>query len=109
MSTGNIPGINSFDAEVAYMDIKYLFRVERISPDVYHTRTKGHALVSIPPMPNSRQGKPTVVLTPISTRLVTVDVFSDTRKNSARHAKEQMSMPLPATPLNAPPTKPSAG
>lgn len=35
VSTGAIPGINSFDIEVAYMDTKYPFHVERISPDVY--------------------------------------------------------------------------
>lgn len=35
VSTGAIPGINSFDIEVAYMDTKYPFHVERISPEVY--------------------------------------------------------------------------
>ena len=32
LSTGNISEIKSFDVEVAYMDTKYPFRVERISP-----------------------------------------------------------------------------
>jgi acetyl-CoA carboxylase/biotin carboxylase 1 len=35
VSTGDIPNINSFDVEVAYMDMKYPFHVERVSPDVY--------------------------------------------------------------------------
>jgi acetyl-CoA carboxylase/biotin carboxylase 1 len=35
VSTGGIPGINSFDVEVAYMDMKYPFHVERIAGDVY--------------------------------------------------------------------------
>ena len=35
VSTGGIPGINSFDLEIAYKDIKYPFHVERSSPEVY--------------------------------------------------------------------------
>lgn len=35
VSTGGIPGINSFDTEVAYMDTKYPFHVQRIAGDVY--------------------------------------------------------------------------
>jgi len=35
VSTGGIRGINSFDIEVAYMDTKYPFHVERVSADVY--------------------------------------------------------------------------
>jgi len=34
-STGDIPGINSFSIEVAYLDTKYSFEVERITPDTY--------------------------------------------------------------------------
>lgn len=33
--TGDIRGINSFNIEVSFMDTKYSFHVERISPDVY--------------------------------------------------------------------------
>ena len=36
VSTGGIPGINSFDIEIAYKDTKYPFHVERIAADVYH-------------------------------------------------------------------------
>jgi len=35
VSTGDIQGINSFSVEVAHMDTRYTFRVERLSPDVY--------------------------------------------------------------------------
>ena len=41
-----------------------------------HTHRKGHASAYTPPTPNSRQRKPTSVLTPISTTLVAVDAFS---------------------------------
>jgi len=34
-STGDIAGINSFSIEVAYLDTKYSFQVERITPDAY--------------------------------------------------------------------------
>jgi len=44
VSTGDIPGINSFDLEVAYADTKYPFRVERISPDVYRLRLDGNVI-----------------------------------------------------------------
>jgi len=35
VSIGSIPGINSFDIEVAYLDTKYPFKVQRIAEDVY--------------------------------------------------------------------------
>jgi len=35
VSTSDIPGINSFDVEVAYMDMKYPFHVERVAGDVF--------------------------------------------------------------------------
>ena len=43
-STGDIPGINSFDIEVAYMDTKYPFHVERTSPDVYRFTLAGNVI-----------------------------------------------------------------
>jgi len=42
--TGDIPGINSFSTEVAYMDTKYNFQVERISPDVYRLTLAGNVI-----------------------------------------------------------------
>ena len=44
VSTGGIPGINSFNVEVAYMDTKYPFHVERISPDVYRFTLDGNII-----------------------------------------------------------------
>eukprot|EP00970_Alexandrium_tamarense_P005314 scaffold858_cov193-Alexandrium_tamarense.AAC.12 len=44
VSTGGIPGINSFNVEVAYMDTKYPFHVERISPDVYRFTLDGNTI-----------------------------------------------------------------
>jgi len=44
VSTGDIPGINSFNIEVAYMDTKYPFHVERISPDVYRFTLDGNVI-----------------------------------------------------------------
>lgn len=35
VSTTGIPRINSFDLEIAYLDTKYAFHVERTAPDVY--------------------------------------------------------------------------
>jgi acetyl-CoA carboxylase/biotin carboxylase 1 len=35
VSTSGIPGINSFNTEVAYKDVKYPFHVERLADDVY--------------------------------------------------------------------------
>mmetsp|Transcript_13003 Transcript_13003/g.28230 ORF Transcript_13003/g.28230 Transcript_13003/m.28230 type:complete len:2095 (-) Transcript_13003:158-6442(-) len=43
-STGDIPGINSFNIEVAYMDTKYPFHVERISPDVFRFTLDGNVI-----------------------------------------------------------------
>ena len=42
--TGDISGINSFSTEVAYMDTKYNFQVERISPDVYMVTLAGNVI-----------------------------------------------------------------
>jgi acetyl-CoA carboxylase/biotin carboxylase 1 len=44
VSTSGIPGINSFNIEVAYADTKYPFHVERISPDVYRFTLNGNSL-----------------------------------------------------------------
>jgi acetyl-CoA carboxylase/biotin carboxylase 1 len=41
VSVGAIPGMNSFDTEVAYKDTKYPFRVERTAPDVYRLTLNG--------------------------------------------------------------------
>jgi acetyl-CoA carboxylase/biotin carboxylase 1 len=35
VSIGGIPGINSFDLEIAYEDTKYAFHVERTGPDIF--------------------------------------------------------------------------
>ncbi|CAB9498987.1 Acetyl-CoA carboxylase 1 [Seminavis robusta] len=35
VSTGGIPGVNSFETEIAYKDKRYNFHVERIAADVY--------------------------------------------------------------------------
>jgi acetyl-CoA carboxylase/biotin carboxylase 1 len=44
VSTSGIPGINSFNIEVAYADTKYPFHVERISPEVYRFTLNGNSL-----------------------------------------------------------------
>ena len=44
LSTGDIPGINSFNVEVAYMDTKYPFQVERVSPDVFRFTLDGNVI-----------------------------------------------------------------
>lgn len=44
VSTSSIPGINSFDIEVAYKDTKYNFDVIRLSTDVYRLTLNGQAL-----------------------------------------------------------------
>jgi len=41
VSTAGISGINKFDLEIAYKDIKYPFHVERISGDVYRLSLQG--------------------------------------------------------------------
>jgi acetyl-CoA carboxylase/biotin carboxylase 1 len=43
-STGRIPGINSFEVEIAYNDIKYAFDVERSAPDVYRLSCAGSVI-----------------------------------------------------------------
>jgi acetyl-CoA carboxylase/biotin carboxylase 1 len=43
-SVGGIPGINSFDVEIAYMDIKYPFHVERTAADVYRLTCEGSVI-----------------------------------------------------------------
>ena len=44
VSTSSIPGINSFDIEVAYKDTKYNFEVVRLSADIYRLTLNGQAL-----------------------------------------------------------------
>jgi len=44
VSTGSIPGINSFNIEVSYMDTKYPFHVERISPELYRFTLDGNVI-----------------------------------------------------------------
>ncbi|KAL3817779.1 hypothetical protein ACHAXA_002423 [Cyclostephanos tholiformis] len=44
LSTSDIPGINSFNIEVAYLDTKYPFHVERVSPDVYRFTLAGNVI-----------------------------------------------------------------
>jgi acetyl-CoA carboxylase/biotin carboxylase 1 len=44
LSTSDIPGINSFNVEVAYMDTKYPFQVERVSPDVFRFTLDGNVI-----------------------------------------------------------------
>jgi acetyl-CoA carboxylase/biotin carboxylase 1 len=46
VSTGGIPGINSFDIEVAYQDTKYSFHVERSAADVYRL-TLGENVIDV--------------------------------------------------------------
>ena len=41
VSTSGIPGINSFDLEIAYQDTKYPFHIDRISNDVYRLTLNG--------------------------------------------------------------------
>jgi len=44
VSVAGIPGINSFDIEVAYEDMKYPFHVERLSNDVYRLTLGGNVI-----------------------------------------------------------------
>lgn len=44
VSTSGIPGINSFNTEVAYKDIKYPFHVERLANDVYRLKVAGSVI-----------------------------------------------------------------
>lgn len=43
VSTSGIAGINKFDVEIAYKDIKYPFNIERISGDVYRLSLMGQS------------------------------------------------------------------
>lgn len=44
VSTGAIPGINSFNLEIAYQDTKYGFHVERTGADVYRFTVNGKVI-----------------------------------------------------------------
>jgi len=44
VSTSGIPGINSFDMEIAFEDTKYSFHVDRTSADVYHLTLNGNVI-----------------------------------------------------------------
>jgi acetyl-CoA carboxylase/biotin carboxylase 1 len=44
VSVGDIPGINSFNIEIAFEDIKYPFQIERISADVYRLKCAGNTI-----------------------------------------------------------------
>ena len=44
VSTSAITGMNSFDIEVAYKDIKYPFHVDRLSSDVYRFKCAGNQI-----------------------------------------------------------------
>ena len=44
VSTSAIPGINSFNTEVAYKDTKYPFHVERIAGDIYRLTLGGNVI-----------------------------------------------------------------
>lgn len=44
VSTSGIPGINSFNIEVAYKDIKYPFHVERLAADIYRLSVGGSVI-----------------------------------------------------------------
>jgi len=43
VSTSGIPGINAFDLEIAYLDTKYLFSVQLLSPEVYRFTLNGQS------------------------------------------------------------------
>ena len=44
VSTSGIPGINSFNTEVAYKDVKYPFHVERLANDIYRLTISGNVI-----------------------------------------------------------------
>jgi len=46
VSTNDIPGINSFNIEMSYLDTKYPFHVDCISPDVYRFTLNGNIIVA---------------------------------------------------------------
>jgi acetyl-CoA carboxylase/biotin carboxylase 1 len=44
VSTSAIPGINSFNTEIAYKDTKYPFHVERLAADIYRLTVAGSVI-----------------------------------------------------------------
>jgi acetyl-CoA carboxylase/biotin carboxylase 1 len=44
VSVGGLPGINSFDVEIAFQDIKYSFHVERIAGDTFRMTCAGNTI-----------------------------------------------------------------
>lgn len=44
VSVGGIPGINSFETEIAYKDMKYNFHVDRIAADVFRLTLGGNSI-----------------------------------------------------------------
>jgi len=44
VSTSTIPGINSFNVEIAYKDTKYPFHVERLADDIYRLTVAGSVI-----------------------------------------------------------------
>ena len=44
VSVSGIPGINSFELEIAYKDVKYPFHVERIADDVFRLTCAGNTI-----------------------------------------------------------------
>jgi acetyl-CoA carboxylase/biotin carboxylase 1 len=44
VSIGGIPAINSFEIEIAHLDAKYQFHVERIAPEVYRFTINGNSI-----------------------------------------------------------------
>jgi len=44
VGTGGIPGINSFDLEIAFEDMRYPFHVERAAVDLYRLTINGNAM-----------------------------------------------------------------
>lgn len=44
VSTGGIPAINSFEVEIAHLDAKYQFHVERIAPEIYRFTINGNTI-----------------------------------------------------------------
>jgi acetyl-CoA carboxylase/biotin carboxylase 1 len=44
VSTSAIPGINSFNTEIAYKDTRYAFHVERLAEDIYRLTVSGSVI-----------------------------------------------------------------
>ena len=44
VSTSGIPGINSFNTEVAYKDTRYPFHVERLADDIFRMTVGGSVI-----------------------------------------------------------------